>query len=392
MRDLELQDIIAIDDLREMMHFFHEGAKLSVGIIDNRKNWLISLGWQDICKKFHLKHHDTRKNCLLSKDRITKYLQTAEHMVFRCPNGLYEVAIPLFLDSRILGYFFLSQFFQEAPDLDYFKRQALAHGFNLNEYLAAVEKVPIVPEARVEHLIRFFTLFFDLLMRLGSENQQRQKAEQQMEQAKEQLELRVHERTSELNEALAEIGDLAAQLKESLQQVEHLAVTDTLTQAFNRRKFDEIVDQSTRQEGTALKRFSLIMLDIDHFKQVNDSHGHSIGDEVLKHLCRVIRGVIRQGDQLIRWGGEEFLILLPETTVVDAEPLAERIRSEVAVATFAEVGSITISLGVAQLLPDDTIDHLIKRVDHALYQAKQAGRNRVVVASYAGSSSAGDGC
>ncbi len=392
MRDLDLQDIIAIDDLREMMHFFHEGAKLSVGIVDNRKKWLISVGRQDICNKFHLQHHETRKNCLLSKDRLIKYIHTEDYLIYSCPNGLYEVAIPLLLNSKILGHFFLSQFFQEPPDLDYFKRQGLAYGFDLNEYLAAVKKVPIVPELRIKHLIRFFTLFFNLLMRLGSENQQRQKAEQQMEQAKEQLEIRVHERTSELNEALAEIGDLAAQLKESLQQVEHLAVTDTLTQAFNRRRFDEIVDQSTRQEGTALKGFSLIMLDIDHFKQVNDNHGHSIGDEVLKHLCRVIRGVIRQGDQLIRWGGEEFLILLPETTVTEAEPLAQRIRSEVAVATFAEVGSITISLGVAQLWPDDTIDHLIKRVDHALYQAKQTGRNRVVVASYAGSSSAGDGC
>ena len=385
MRDLELQDIIDIDDLREMMHFFHEAAKLSVGIIDNRKNWLVSLGWQDVCKKYHRINPDTRKSCLLSEARVTEYLKTKEYLLYRCPNGLCEVAIPLLLDSRVLGHFFLSQFFQKPPDLDYFKRQALAHGFDVKGYLAAVAKVPVVRESRVEHLMRFFILFFDLLMRLGSENQQRQKAEMEMEKAKNQLEVRVKERTSELNEALLEIGDLAAQLTDSLQQVEHLAVTDTLTLAFNRRKFDEIIDTADHPEGVVLKGFSLIMLDIDHFKEVNDRFGHSVGDAVLKHLCRLIRGLVRQGDQLIRWGGEEFLVLLPETTVVDAQALAERIRSEVAAENFDQVGPVTISLGVAQLWPEDTIDNLLKRVDLALYKAKQGGRNCVVVDPYGGS-------
>ncbi len=379
MRNLELQDIIEINDLREMMRFFYEGAGLAVGIIDNQNNWLISIGWQDICKNFHRMHPETRNNCLLCEERIKEYLNRKEYLIYRCPNGLVEVAMPLQLESRVLGYFFLSQFFQETPDLDYFKRQALAYGFDMEDYLAAVDKVPIVRPGRVEHLINFFTLFFKLLMRLGFENLRRQKAEQEMENTKEQLEVRVKERTSELNEALAEIGDLAAQLTESLKQVEHLAVTDTLTQTFNRRKFDEIVDTVDQPQGAGLDTFSVIMLDIDHFKNVNDRFGHSVGDEVLKLLCRLIRGLVRQGDVLIRWGGEEFLVLLPETTIGEAQPLAERIRGEVATANVAGVGHISISLGVAQLRPDDTIDDLIGRVDQALYQAKQTGRNRVVL-------------
>ncbi len=379
MRTLELQDIISIDDLREMMRFFHEGAGLAVGIIDNRNSWLISIGWQDICQNFHRIHPETRSNCRLSENRIKEYLNTKEYMIYRCQNGLVEVAIPLVLETRILGYFFLSQFFQEPPDVDYFRRQALAYGFDIEAYLAAVANVPVVGKARIEHLIHFFTLFFDLLMRLGVENQNRQKAEMEMEHTRQQLEIRVKERTSELNSALAEIGDLAAQLTESLTQVEHLAVTDTLTQTFNRRKFDEIVDAVDHPEGVGFKTFSLIMLDIDHFKKVNDRFGHSVGDEVLKYLCRLIRGLVRQGDLLIRWGGEEFLVLLPETNVAEAHPLAERIRREVAAANFEVVGHITISLGVAQLQADDSIDNLIKRVDKALYRAKQEGRNRVVL-------------
>ena len=120
------------------------------------------------------------------------------------------------------------------------------------------------------------------------------------------------------------------------------------------------------------------MFDIDHFKRVNDRYGHSYGDLVLKDLCRLIRGLIRQGDMLIRWGGEEFIILLPATEIDEAAQLAERIRQDVETERFPEVGSITISLGVAQLRKGDNIDSLLKRVDNALYHAKQSGRNRVV--------------
>lgn len=378
MRESSLQDIIAINDLREMMRFFHEGAGLAVGIIDNEGDWLISLGWQRICVNFHRINPTTKKKCLLCEARIKEYLQDEDYLVYRCPNGLVEVAIPLILENRTLGYFFLGQFFQTPPEGDYFRRQALGYGFDVDDYLTAVARVPVVSEQRIDQLIHFFMLFFDLLMRVGAENRQRKIAEREMEQVKKQLEVRVKERTSELNDALMEIGDLAAQLTEYLQQVEHLAVTDLLTQTFNRRKFDEIVDTVEQTEEGGRQGFSLIMLDIDHFKRVNDRFGHSCGDEVLKHLCRLIRALIRQGDLLIRWGGEEFLVLLPETSVTEAGLLAERIRAEVEVESFAQAGCITISLGVAQLRPSDSIDELIKRVDQALYQAKQRGRNRVV--------------
>jgi diguanylate cyclase (GGDEF)-like protein len=289
-------------------------------------------------------------------------------------------ATPILLDDKPVGFFFLGQFLNEPPDVDLFRRQAISHGYDIASYLRALEDVPVISRARIEHLMRFFVRFFNLLTRIGAENQQRRIAEEETLKAKDQLEDRVEERTRELNRALIEVGDLAAQLNESLKQVEHLAVTDTLTETYNRRKFDEVVTHEHQRATDQQAPFSLIMLDIDHFKRVNDQFGHSVGDLVLQQLSRLIRGLIRHGDLLIRWGGEEFVILLPATQLDEAGPFAERIRLEVETEQFKGIGALTVSLGVAELRSDDSIDMLLKRVDNALYQAKQNGRNRVVLA------------
>jgi len=379
--NLSLKEIIDLDDLRELMHFFHEAAGISVGVMDAENNWLVTIGWQRICTNFHRIAPGSRKNCILSETRIREYLNTKEYLTYPCPNGLIEVAIPILLNDVPLGFFFLGQFLHHPPDHDYFRRQAIAYGFDIDNYLQALETVPVVSKQRIDYLMKFFARFFDLLTRLGSENQQRNLAELEIEQAREQLESRVEERTIELNRALIEVGDLAAQLNESLKKVERLAVTDTLTETYNRRKFDEIVVKEHHFANHGGAPFSLIMFDIDHFKKVNDKFGHRTGDLVLKHLSSLIRGLVRQGDLLIRWGGEEFLILLPSTQIEEAGPFAERVRREVEQEHFPGAGTITISLGVAQLREGDSTDTLLTRVDHALYQAKQGGRNRVVMCS-----------
>ncbi|SEA53516.1 diguanylate cyclase (GGDEF) domain-containing protein [Desulfuromusa kysingii] len=376
--NLRLQEIIAVDDLRELMLFFHEAAGISVGVMDEKQNWLVTIGWQHICTDFHRVNPTSRKNCLLSEQRISEYLNTKEYLSYPCPNGLVEVAIPILLHETLIGFFFLGQFLYQPPDIDYFRRQAIAYGYDVEAYLQALKKIPVVSKQRVDHLMRFFSLFFDLLTRLGAENQKRLHAESEIQKAKEELEVRVEERTRDLNRALLEVGDLAFQLNTSLQQIESLAVTDSLTNTYNRRKFDEVVAVEHGHGSSEKAPFSLIMLDIDYFKKVNDRFGHSAGDDVLKHLCHLIRGVIRQGDLLIRWGGEEFMLLLPTTEIAEAEHFAERIRVDVEAEKFSTVGHITISLGVAEFQKDDSVDALLKRVDNALYQAKQGGRNRVV--------------
>jgi diguanylate cyclase (GGDEF)-like protein/PAS domain S-box-containing protein len=162
-------------------------------------------------------------------------------------------------------------------------------------------------------------------------------------------------------------------------ELEKLATTDRLTQVFNRTKFHEVIKKELERAKRYSHSLSMIMFDIDHFKKVNDTYGHTVGDYVLQTLTQIVKENLREIDYLVRWGGEEFIIIAPETDIEKAEVLAERIRNGTENYIFDQVGAITISLGVAQLKKDDTEDTFIKRVDDAMYLAKQRGRNRVEV-------------
>jgi len=376
--DPVLKDIVDIDELQELMFFFHAMSGISVGIVDLNNDWLVSAGWKGICSDFIDINNDTPQYCLLHNFKIDAYLDAKESIPHSCPKGLDEVIAPIILDDTPLGFFFLGQFLYQTADLEFFESQAVVSGFDVNSYLLALGKVPVVSPQRIDYLLKFFSRFLKLLTQVGAENKRRCLAELEIKKAHEQLEIRVAERTQELSQALNEVADLAAQLNESLHLIEHLAVTDSLTDTYNRRKFDEIVlDEHQRAQKSKIP-FSLIMLDIDHFKHVNDTYGHNVGDRVLKHLCSLIRGMSRQYDQLIRWGGEEFLLLLPATEIAEAGLFAERIRIAIEGEHFATAGQITISAGVAQLRAGDDIDSLLQQVDSVLYRAKQEGRNRVV--------------
>ena len=119
------------------------------------------------------------------------------------------------------------------------------------------------------------------------------------------------------------------------------------------------------------------MFDIDHFKKVNDTYGHAVGDYVLKTLSQIAKKNIREIDYLIRWGGEEFIVIALDTKLRGAEVLAEKIRKAIEDYNFEKVGRVTVSFGVTQFTQDDTEDSFMKRADDALYQAKEKGRNRV---------------
>lgn len=163
--------------------------------------------------------------------------------------------------------------------------------------------------------------------------------------------------------------------------LEELAVTDSLTGLYNRRHFFLLTEQQYKQSLRYHKPLSIILLDLDHFKQVNDHYGHHIGDMVLITIARAIKKIVRGGDIVGRYGGEEFIILLPETDLPQAEQAAERLRQGIAdclVETSQGLVGVTSSLGVAILTPDDSVDSLVEKSDQALYQAKSK-RNRVAV-------------
>jgi diguanylate cyclase (GGDEF)-like protein len=156
-------------------------------------------------------------------------------------------------------------------------------------------------------------------------------------------------------------------------------MTDNLTGIANRRAFEFSLKQEMVQADRYGSVFTIAMLDLDHFKQVNDRFGHETGDRVLRRICDISAAHLRNADRFYRYGGEEFLILMPETGLDGAVHLAERIREAVAQENQEGVGIVTVSIGVTQFRPGEPRNSLINRVDTALYAAKSSGRNAVSV-------------
>lgn len=165
-----------------------------------------------------------------------------------------------------------------------------------------------------------------------------------------------------------------------------VARTDPLTQLRNRRYAMEAAQLEAARVQRGAGPLAVLLGDIDHFKVINDTHGHEVGDEALKAVAEVLRGGVREVDHVARWGGEEFLVLLPGTDAGEALAVAERLRAGVhAVSVPAAHGwSMGITLGVSVMVPGETFEQALQRADRALYQGKAAGRNRVVLASTPG--------
>ena len=161
-------------------------------------------------------------------------------------------------------------------------------------------------------------------------------------------------------------------------QLEELAMTDMLTGLQNRHKLDEaLVEQHSiaKRYGAS---FGVFLLDIDFFKSVNDSYGHEVGDITLKEFANILRQHTRDTDLVGRWGGEEFLVVIPQANKVSLLDMAENIRVSVAQHPFEVAGQLTTSLGAAVIRPGESVRELISRADAALYKAKELGRNQVV--------------
>jgi len=181
----------------------------------------------------------------------------------------------------------------------------------------------------------------------------------------------------EIGQVLSGLAAMQGKLKILISDLDQLARTDELTGAWNRRRFEETVETEMDRLRRYGQRLSLMILDVDHFKKINDLYGHSIGDQVLIDLSNTIRSSLRVSDSLTRWGGEEFIILCPNTTAETVSKLAERLRKEVSSIEFQKVGNITLSFGVAECGAEETWEQWLHRADEALYLAKSGGRDRV---------------
>jgi diguanylate cyclase len=172
-------------------------------------------------------------------------------------------------------------------------------------------------------------------------------------------------------------------LESKLEQMSELVREDQLTGSLNRRGLDDVFEREVARSERRHTPFCIAMLDLDDFKKLNDTHGHLAGDEALIHLVKVVKETLRTMDVIARFGGEEFLIMLPDTPLEEAAQTITRVQRELTKQIFMHNNEkllITFSAGVALRQPNEDQTALIKRADAALYRAKQAGKNRVVVA------------
>lgn len=161
------------------------------------------------------------------------------------------------------------------------------------------------------------------------------------------------------------------------QKLEYLATTDELTGLYNRSRIENNVNDEVERSERYKRGLSIILLDIDNFKSVNDDYGHHVGDVILSEFASVLKDGIRKVDAVGRWGGEEFLIILPETNIKEAENIAEQIRKKIENHIFTVIKHKTSSFGVSEYIQGDNSQSIINRADKALYKAKDCGRNTV---------------
>ena len=180
-----------------------------------------------------------------------------------------------------------------------------------------------------------------------------------------------------LENTITELKQENIERKNAVEKLEKLSITDPLTSIYNRRKFNELLTFEIERSKRYKTGLSIIMCDIDDFKNINDTFGHDVGDNALKIFSSRINDNIREVDMLARWGGEEFMILMPNANIDSASSVAEKLRKIIEETRIKKITSFTASFGVTNLNENDTTETFIKRVDDAMYKAKRTGRNKV---------------
>ena len=168
-------------------------------------------------------------------------------------------------------------------------------------------------------------------------------------------------------------------LQAANKKLQAVSITDKLTNIHNRLGIDTAFERELKKFQSSHQPFGVILIDIDNFKNINDKYGHQVGDKVLQSIAKILQEHTRDTDIVGRWGGEEFLIICPQTDMTGTSRRAELLRKFIEEHKFHTVVQVTASFGVSTILDDDTQDTLLKRVDKALYKAKESGKNRVSI-------------
>lgn len=264
--------------------------------------------------------------------------------------------------------------FMPTFDYDVIKR------FNLDESLLPINSRLInkpvsiyqIYKREINSLIIFVIILIVVINSLFFNIRKRRKFEVQLDNLNKNLELKIKLRTKEINER-------NKQLERANHTMKKLANTDMLTGLSNRRAAQKELDAYIKRSQMDKQPLSVALLDIDLFKRINDEYGHQVGDDVLIDFALVLKKTVRPSDRIYRWGGEEFLILLPHTTDEFSSAVCNRILRSLADHNFAVVGNVTASIGLASMRANETSETVLQRADEYLYQAKDNGRNQVVM-------------
>ncbi len=308
-------------------------------------------------------------------------LEKAEYIVSRRHNSKLDVDM-IFLIGRISDneYILVEKSLTEVFHTSTIIKDILLIlsiiGFIIASFIAYIASYYITrPLKQIRHAIKAIA-DFDFNNKLNfSRNDEIGDLGKTLNQISQELELSVNE-IQEKNRLLDEDKIKLNQLNKKLQL---LSQTDHLTSLSNRMEIDRILDFHERRSQNSDSSFVIILADIDHFKNVNDTYGHQVGDEVLIKISEIMKNMSRESDTVGRWGGEEFIIVLPDISLEDGVRKAEEIRSSIFETDFEKVGKLTISLGVAEYNPNASMSTIVGLADKALYKAKETGRNRTEV-------------
>jgi len=208
----------------------------------------------------------------------------------------------------------------------------------------------------------------------------REQAMRELADANLHLEERIALRTAELSQLNAALLEEIEERKSAERRLEKAATSDFLTGLLNRPAMLTLLEQESDRIRRGVAAYSLALADLDHFKPINDRYGHAVGDQALTRIADLLRSSLRSQDAICRWGGDELLIFLPETTLDGAVEAVEKIRQRLTEVPLVVRGGelrLSVSVGVAEAACDEAVTEVVRRADDALYQAKQAGRNRV---------------
>jgi diguanylate cyclase (GGDEF)-like protein len=241
------------------------------------------------------------------------------------------------------------------------------------ENLLGPDDIEVCARCQVVILLMAFSLVIMFMLH------RHQRIKKQLHTYKYELERIVEDRTNTLSLKNTLLKKEIMIRQKIEKELVHLATIDPLTLIPNRRKFDDVLHYELTRDSRYKNKMSLIFCDLDYFKLINDSHGHKIGDDVLKEFTDMVSSNIRKTDIFARWGGEEFVLLLPETDIQTALHTAEKLRRATERYKFTYIEKMTASFGVTQFIDGDDGITFVKRADDALYNAKKNGRNRVEV-------------